>query len=478
MASFKDICPFAPAIPPSSVNTGVRRPPGRLFLSVELKNQILQNMKYLSPQKFSWGDAPWQIIDLSIAGKVNIQVDNNTIITLGTPLNQQHNEFMMVAEWCEWAIQQDGLQENLQKNLYKVLEENQQNKQSEIPQEDLQEDLKEIKEDILEENQSASQIEDRAEALRRMKECLITRQSMLDLSNLGLTSLPENLPPHLIEFNCSRNVLTALPEVMPKGLRVLECMENFLILLPKVQPPKLMVLKCYENYIIWLPELSTNLRVINCSENFLQFLPPSMPQYLYKLSCAGNNINSIPDEMLENLTRLKVFDCSSNDLISSPRLPPKLIIYYCGENQFKTVPVPQPRSLKVFSCNGNPWDKDNLPTLLKAVEGLKNQQGLEDLLDFLRKEGQIDLEGLEELEDLDDLMDLEFLDDPELLERVKVQEDLELLDQQLGLLSLERQQDSQPVNQQSEHEPESASRVKRDLSEVDSESTMKRKRFM
>ncbi|EPD2931568.1 hypothetical protein ACR9EZ_005356, partial [Escherichia coli] len=101
--------------------------------------------------------------------------------------------------------------------------------------------------------------------------------------------------------------------------------------------------------------------------------------------------------------------------------------YYCGENQFKTVRVPQPQSLKVFDCNGNPWDKDNLPTLLKAVEGLKNQQGLEDLLDFLRKEGQIDLEGLEELEDLDDLMDLEFLDDPELLERVKVQEDLELL---------------------------------------------------
>ncbi|WP_077902761.1 hypothetical protein [Escherichia coli] len=450
MASFKDICPFAPAIPPSSVNTGVRRPPRRLFLSVELKNQILQNMKYLSPQKFSWGDAPWQIIDLSIAGKVNIQVDNNTIITLGTPLNPQHNEFMMVAEWCQWAMEREGLQENLQKKLH----------------------------DVLEENQSASQIEDRAEALRRMKECLITRQSMLDLSNLGLTSLPENLPPHLIEFNCSRNVLTALPEVMPKGLRVLECMENFLILLPKVQPPKLMVLKCYENYIIWLPELSTNLRVINCSENFLQFLPPSMPQYLYKLSCAGNNINSIPDEMLENLTRLKVFDCSSNDLISSPRLPPKLIIYYCGENQFKTVRVPQPQSLKVFDCNGNPWDKDNLPTLLKAVEGLKNQQGLEDLLDFLRKEGQIDLEGLEELEDLDDLMDLEFLDDPELLERVKVQEDLELLNQQLGLLSLERQQDSQPVNQQSEHEPEPASRVKRDLSEVEFESTMKRKRFM
>lgn len=304
------------------------------------------------------------------------------------------------------------------------------------------------------------------------------RRSMLNLSNLGLTSLPENLPPHLIEFYCSKNVLTALPKVMPKWLLVLDCTDNVLILLPKVQPSKLMVLKCYENCIIWLPELSTNLRVINCSENFLQFLPPSMPQYLYKLSCAGNNIHSIPDEMLENLTRLKVFDCSSNDLISAPRLPPKLIIYYCGENKFKTVQVPQPQSLKVFDCNGNPWDKDNLPTLFKAVEGLKKQQGLKDLLGFLHKEGQMKLEKLEKLEDLDDLMDLELLDDPVLLERVKVQEDLELLNQQLGLLILERQQDSQPVNQHSEHEPESASRVKRDLSEVEFESTMKRKRFM
>ncbi|EFF0419530.1 TPA: hypothetical protein ACHT8W_002988 [Escherichia coli] len=458
MASIKDIRPFAPGIPPSSVNPGVR-PPGQFFLPVELKNEILRNMKYIGPQIFSWGDDHRQIIDLSTAGEVKIHMVDNTIITLErlNP-NPQHNEFMMVAEWCQWAMERDGLQENLQKNLYEILEENQQNKQSEIPQEDLKESLEEIKENILEENLPASRIENRAEALRRMKECLITRRSMLNLSNLGLTSLPENLPPHLIEFYCSKNVLTALPKVMPKWLLVLDCTDNVLILLPKVQPSKLMVLKCYEN--------------------FLQFLPPSMPQYLYKLSCAGNNIHSIPDEMLENLTRLKVFDCSSNDLISAPRLPPKLIIYYCGENKFKTVQVPQPQSLKVFDCNGNPWDKDNLPTLFKAVEGLKKQQGLKDLLGFLHKEGQMKLEKLEKLEDLDDLMDLELLDDPVLLERVKVQEDLELLNQQLGLLILERQQDSQPVNQHSEHEPESASRVKRDLSEVEFESTMKRKRFM
>ncbi|ELT9723939.1 hypothetical protein R8O81_004692, partial [Escherichia coli] len=107
-------------------------------------------------------------------------------------------------------------------------------------------------------------------------------------------------------------------------------------------------------------------------------------------------------------------------------------------------------------------------------------QGLEELLDFLDREGLVNLKKLEKLEYQEelDLEALEHLEDPVLLERVKVQEDLELLNQQLGLLSLERQQDSQPVNQHSEHEPESASRVKRDLSEVEFESTMKRKRFM
>lgn len=52
MASFKDICPFAPAIPHLPLTR--RTTPARAAL---LKNQILQNMKYLSPQKFSWGDA-------------------------------------------------------------------------------------------------------------------------------------------------------------------------------------------------------------------------------------------------------------------------------------------------------------------------------------------------------------------------------------------------------------------------------------
>ena len=121
MASFKDIHPFAPAISPSSVNPGVRRPPGRLFLSVELKNEILRNMKYIGPQIFSWGDDHRQIIDLSTAGEVKIHMVDNTIIMLErlNP-NPQHNEFMMVAEWCQWAMERDGLQENLQKNLYEI----------------------------------------------------------------------------------------------------------------------------------------------------------------------------------------------------------------------------------------------------------------------------------------------------------------------------------------------------------------------
>lgn len=119
MASIKDIRPFAPGIPPSSVNPGVR-PPGQFFLPVELKNEILRNMKYIGPQIFSWGDDHRQIIDLSTAGEVKIHMVDNTIITLErlNP-NPQHNEFMMVAEWCQWAMERDGLQENLQKTCTK-----------------------------------------------------------------------------------------------------------------------------------------------------------------------------------------------------------------------------------------------------------------------------------------------------------------------------------------------------------------------
>ena len=51
-------------------------------------------------------------IDLSTAGEVKIHMVDNTIITLErlNP-NPQHNEFMMVAEWCQWAMERDGLQE-------------------------------------------------------------------------------------------------------------------------------------------------------------------------------------------------------------------------------------------------------------------------------------------------------------------------------------------------------------------------------
>ncbi len=69
MASIKDIRPFAPGIPHLPLTQCVR-PPGQFFLPVELKNEILRNMRYIGPQIFSWGDDHRQIIDLSTAGEV------------------------------------------------------------------------------------------------------------------------------------------------------------------------------------------------------------------------------------------------------------------------------------------------------------------------------------------------------------------------------------------------------------------------
>ena len=53
------------------------------------------------------------------------------------------------------------------------------------------------------------------------------QSGLLDLSDLGLTELPE-LPAGLTEFYCCRNQLTRLPETLPADLEVLSFEANHL----------------------------------------------------------------------------------------------------------------------------------------------------------------------------------------------------------------------------------------------------------
>ena len=83
---------------------------------------------------------------------------------------------------------------------------------------------------------------------------------MLDLRNLGLTSLPD-LPDNIQRLDYSFNKLTSLP-ILPKYLRQLFCNNNNLISLPNNLPHNLQLLNCCFNQLTKLPNLSTKLQLL------------------------------------------------------------------------------------------------------------------------------------------------------------------------------------------------------------------------
>lgn len=90
----------------------------------------------------------------------------------------------------------------------------------------------------------------------------------LDLSNLGLTELPE-LPDTLEVLRCSFNRLTSLPD-LPNTLEALNCSNNQLTSLPEL-PYKLKELFCSGNKLTSLPELPNTLETLLCYGNQLPY---------------------------------------------------------------------------------------------------------------------------------------------------------------------------------------------------------------
>ena len=72
------------------------------------------------------------------------------------------------------------------------------------------------------------------EAERMIESCIKNKVSILDLSYLGLTELPENLPNSLQRLYCSDNSLTELPVNLPNLLQTLDCSNNSLTELPLI----------------------------------------------------------------------------------------------------------------------------------------------------------------------------------------------------------------------------------------------------
>lgn len=94
-----------------------------------------------------------------------------------------------------------------------------------------------------------------------------------------------------------------------------------------------------------------------------------LEEYINKLSknitildLSFKDLTYIPS--LENFTKLKIFDCSYNNLESLPILPNSLEILFCQKNKLKSI-VNLPINIKYLDCSYN--NIESLPNLSKQL---------------------------------------------------------------------------------------------------------------
>ncbi|EJJ3606578.1 E3 ubiquitin--protein ligase, partial [Salmonella enterica] len=134
----------------------------------------------------------------------------------------------------------------------------------------------------------------RAEAVKRMRACLKKGNSVLYVGRVGLTTLPDLLPPNITTLFISDNNLTSLP-ALPPGLRELSVSYNQLTRLPQL-PPGLCKLSVFNNQLTSLPALPSGLQILWAYRNRLTRLP-ALPPGLRELSVYRNQLTRLPESI-------------------------------------------------------------------------------------------------------------------------------------------------------------------------------------
>ena len=170
--------------------------------------------------------------------------------------------------------------------------------------------------------------ENRQEATQRIKNAYELHSTELDLSYLGLNTLPEFIGclPFLKGLALSENFLKHLPESIG-------------------QLTELNVLVLYDNYLVALPEsigYLKSLRTLIVTNNCLEVLPESMVALsdLTHLNLSENHLTSLP-EFIGHLSALKNLQLIRNRLTLLPESLPhltQLTELYLAENTFMGLP--------------------------------------------------------------------------------------------------------------------------------------------
>jgi internalin A len=199
------------------------------------------------------------------------------------------------------------------------------------------------------------------EAKKRISECAETKSTHLDLSELKLSTFPQELGQltHLISMNYSSNHLESLAgiEVLSQ-LTALDCGGNQLNSLAGIEAlTQLTELDSSGNRLSNLAgiETLTQLTKLDCSCNLLNSLTgiEALTQ-VTEFDCSGNQLNSLTG--IEAATQLIKLDCSANELISLTGIDAatQLIKLGCRGNQLNSLTgIEALTQLTELDCNDN-----------------------------------------------------------------------------------------------------------------------------
>lgn len=165
----------------------------------------------------------------------------------------------------------------------------------------------------------------------------------------------------MIYKNQSNNSI--INHILPHNLKILICCSNSLTNLPNDLPNNITELYCGNNKLKLLPNiiLLNKLKILECSYNELTFLP-NLPNSLEKLYCFNNKLTdlyNIPNSLIE-------FNCSYNQLTLLHNLPDSLKILYCYNNKLNSLMLPN--FIEEIYCSNNEIDSLNyfMPKTIKT----------------------------------------------------------------------------------------------------------------
>ena len=211
----------------------------------------------------------------------------------------------------------------------------------------------------------------------------------LYLSHNYLETLP-SLPPNLLVLDLNDNMIDTFPDSFPKGLKELSLHRNHLEKLPENLPVSLEKLNLSRQMLkvadfsrfVRLKELyisgnelsrlilPKSIEILNCGDNKLSFFEDSLPKlkelyinnnqlsnfklYAPKLTFldCSNNLISLDSLNIKHCQKLKVLDCSHNQLQQIKPLPNSLTQLNCANNQLTELSLIPP-NLFYLDYSGN-----------------------------------------------------------------------------------------------------------------------------